>query len=216
MQEKKHPVYSSLSLLCFNLFIVSLILVASSYFSLLVLDIIANPDLIFGGGMLLGFLALIFWEKSKDRWGINPNKIKEKQIKKSDNNLFFRTVPYLFLFMLLVIVLNQFFKFDFVTVQITRITILAITFGAITFWRNRERVEKEIEDEKLTEEKAEEKRAKEFDSKFKRLRWFNFSYGVVSNWKDNRDDENQPHHWIYYLEKASKRLKDLGHVTTNL
>ncbi len=39
---------------------------------------------------------------------------------------------------------------------------------------------------------------------------------LVFNWKNNRDDENQPHHWIYYLEKASKRLKDLGHITTNL
>jgi 8-oxo-dGTP pyrophosphatase MutT (NUDIX family) len=35
------------------------------------------------------------------------------------------------------------------------------------------------------------------------------------NWRNNRDDENQPHHWIYFMEKASKRLRDLGFVVTN-
>lgn len=39
---------------------------------------------------------------------------------------------------------------------------------------------------------------------------------LVFNWKNNRDNENQPHHWMYFLEKASERLRDLGHIRTNL
>lgn len=35
---------------------------------------------------------------------------------------------------------------------------------------------------------------------------------LVFNWKNNRDDENQPHHWIYFLEKAVNRIKQLGHL----
>lgn len=38
---------------------------------------------------------------------------------------------------------------------------------------------------------------------------------LVFNWKNNRDDENQPHHWIYFLEKVHKRLIDQGHTTIN-
>ena len=68
MEQNKEGIYRSLSLLCFNLFIASLILVACSYFSVLVLDVIINPDIVFGAGMFLGFLALIFWENSKGKW----------------------------------------------------------------------------------------------------------------------------------------------------
>lgn len=38
---------------------------------------------------------------------------------------------------------------------------------------------------------------------------------LIINWKNNRDDENQPHHWIYYLEKAVKRAIELGHDKTS-
>jgi len=86
----------------------------------------------------------------------------------------------------LIITINQFWKNPFIIAQMMRITILAITFGAITFWRNRERVEQEIEDEKVSEEEAEIKRAKEFDRKFSRLSWFNFSYGIKDAWEDKR------------------------------
>lgn len=191
--EENYKIYSSLSLLCFNLFLASLVLVVLSYFSVLSLDILIDSNIIFGAGMFLGFISLVFWEKSKGNWEFHleskvsktRNKEEEKEIK-SDDNLFFKAIPYLFLLMLLIIALNQFFKWDFVTAQMMRITILAITFGAITFWRNRNGVEKEIEDEKVNEEKAEEKRANEFDSKFKRLAWFNFSYGVADSWKQGK------------------------------
>jgi hypothetical protein len=35
---------------------------------------------------------------------------------------------------------------------------------------------------------------------------------ILENWKENRDKENQPEHWIYFLEKASKRLSELGYT----
>jgi len=63
------------------------------------------------------------------------------------------------------------------------LTITSIVFGIITFWTNREVID-EIEEEAKDEEKAEIKRAKEFDSKFKRLSWFNFNYGVKEAFKD--------------------------------
>jgi hypothetical protein len=193
--EQKDRVYRSLSLLFFNLFITSLVLVGSSYFSILVLDIIISPDIVFGIGMFFGFLALVFWENSKGRWKIEFNRNGldgDEKVKKiesenvSDDNLFFKAVPYLFLFFLLVIAVNQFWKNPFLTAQSLRITILAITFGAVTFWRNRERVEKEIEDEKNAEEEAEKKRAKEFGKKFPRLKFFDFGYGVGESWKAKR------------------------------
>lgn len=185
-EEQKNRVYSSLSLLCFNLFLASLILVIASYFSVLTLDIIVNPDYIFIAGMFFGFLSLIFWENSRGKWNIkfkSDTRRRDNQEIKIEKNWFFKIVPYLFLFLLLVISLNQFFKWEFVTAQMMRITILAITFGALTFWRNRERVEKEIEDEKSDEESNEKKRCKEFDKKFKRLAWFNFNYDIASSFK---------------------------------
>ena len=45
--------------------------------------IIVNPDIVFGAGMLLGFLSLVFWEKSKGRWNIKfakDKKMKKEQI----------------------------------------------------------------------------------------------------------------------------------------
>jgi hypothetical protein len=171
MEENKEGIFRSLSLLCFNLFIASLVLVVASYFSLLVLDIIVSADIIFGIGMFLGFLSLVFWENSKGKWVVSFHKDKHvvKQREESDSNLFFRVVPYLFLLMLLIISINQFWKNPFINAQMMRITILAITFGAVTFWRNRGRVENEIEKEKEDEEKSESKRYAEFDKKFPRI-----------------------------------------------
>jgi hypothetical protein len=179
---EKNKLYSSLSFLCFNLFLASLILVVCSYFSILSLDVLVSSDIIFGTGMFLGFISLVLWEKSKGNWQFHfdhKDKKKIKVIPKQDDNLFFKVVPYLFLLMLLIIAANQFFKWEFVIAQMTRITILAITFGAITFWRNRDRVEKEIEQEKEDEEKAELRRANEFDQKFPRLSKLNLEYGFV-------------------------------------
>lgn len=222
MEQQNKKIYKSLSLLCLNLFITSLILVASSYFSLLILDVIVNPDVLFGIGMFLGFLALVFWENSKGKWQIHFNHETEAQgcvspigqkkiLKKveSDDNLFFKAVPYLFLFFLLLIAINQFWKNPFLTAQSLRITILAITFGAVTFWRNRERVEQEIEDEKVAEEKAEEKREGEFDLKFKRLTWFDFSYGFE---KANKIDSFLKRWLVYVLLVLASPFVFLGRL----
>ncbi|MFW6233369.1 MAG: ArnT family glycosyltransferase [Nanoarchaeota archaeon] len=64
------------------------------------------------------------------------------------------------------------------------LSVFAIIFGVITFWTNREVVE-EVEEEASSEVVEEQRRADEFDSKFKRLAWFNFSYGISEakgNW----------------------------------
>ena len=35
---------------------------------------------------------------------------------------------------------------------------------------------------------------------------------ILKNWRDTRDEEHQPEHWIYFLEKAVKRLKELEYT----
>jgi len=35
---------------------------------------------------------------------------------------------------------------------------------------------------------------------------------ILNNWQKTRDTENRPSHWIYFLEKACKRLKELRYT----
>ena len=39
---------------------------------------------------------------------------------------------------------------------------------------------------------------------------------ILTNWQKTRDTENQPNHWIYFLEKAVKRVKELGYENQNI
>lgn len=94
-----------------------------------------------------------------------PNNNKGMDIKK----YFFKIIPYLFLFLLLVIALNQFFKWEFVTEQMTRLVILTIISGGLTFWRNRNKINFDLDKEKKEEDFKEMKRKKEFSSKFPRI-----------------------------------------------
>jgi len=57
-------IYSSLSLLCFNLFITSLIFIVCSYFSVLDLSIIGSQKIIFWTGIFFCALSIFFREKS--------------------------------------------------------------------------------------------------------------------------------------------------------
>jgi len=60
---EKDRIYSSLSLLCFNLFIASLIIIVCSYFSILDSEII-NQKIIFWTGIFFCALSIFFREKS--------------------------------------------------------------------------------------------------------------------------------------------------------
>lgn len=36
---------------------------------------------------------------------------------------------------------------------------------------------------------------------------------ILENWEKTRTKDNQPEHWIYYLDKAEQRLIELGYFT---
>ncbi|MBS3143290.1 glycosyltransferase family 39 protein, partial [Candidatus Woesearchaeota archaeon] len=83
--------------------------------------------------------------------------------------IFFNIVPYIFLALLVLITVNQFFKFEFITKNIIRFIILAIAFGAVTFWHNRNKINFELDKEKKDEELKEEIKKREFPIKFPNL-----------------------------------------------
>ncbi len=111
------------------------------------------------------------------------NKIPEEEREKSKQVYFY---GHFFLLGLLIIALNQFLERQIIIDWMFEITVLTIAFGFLTFFAHRNRVEKEIEQEKEDEEKAEEKRKEEFDSKFKWLTFFNFSYGIKESFKEKK------------------------------
>jgi len=91
------------------------------------------------------------------------NKIPENKRKDSKMIYYF---SHFFLLSLVLIVLNQFLKRQFIIDFLPEISALAIGLGFLTFYAYRNKVEKEIEDEKVSEEKAEKKRFDEFGKRF--------------------------------------------------
>jgi len=94
------------------------------------------------------------------------NKIPEAERKDSKMIYYF---SHFFLLSLVVIVLNQFLKRQFIIDLMPEISALAIGLGFLTFYAYRNKVEKEIEQEEKDEKSAEVKRYNEFDKKFLRI-----------------------------------------------
>lgn len=109
------------------------------------------------------------------------NKIPEE--KRKDNPLLY-IFTYLFLLSLIVLVLNQLIKNQFIINNLSYFVAISIMLGFLTFYSNKNRVEREIESEKVKEESEERKRLSEFDKKFPRLANFNFEYGISRSWKE--------------------------------
>jgi len=107
--------------------------------------------------------------------GVKPNDFKVG---------FWLAVPYIFLAILAIVALNQYFKWDVVSLNTTYWIVAGVIFGALTFWHNRDKIESSMEDEKKSEELDENKRASEFEYKFPRLAKFDFDYRVASSWKE--------------------------------
>lgn len=148
------------------------------------------------------FLLIIFFGNVADSWinilpyviyfvvAINTfffatkiNKIPEAVRDKSGMIYYF---SHFFLLTLVIVAINKFVKNQFIIDNMAYLTAISIAFGFLTFYAHRNKVEKEIEDGKITEERKEKKRFNEFDKKFKWLTFFNFQYGVKSNWKEKR------------------------------
>lgn len=161
----------ALMLFMLNIFLVCMIVFGLGALNVLNVDEIVNSNIVLAVGLGCGAGALILYERKKIQQGFEIEK-------KKGFGVFWDIVPYLFLVILGVLALNQYFKWDFVNDQSLRLVILGVVFGGLTFWHNRDRIEKEIEDEKSKEELAEKTRYDEFDSKFPKLKWFDFSYGV--------------------------------------
>ncbi|MDP3987086.1 MAG: hypothetical protein Q8P81_02560, partial [Nanoarchaeota archaeon] len=78
-------------------------------------------------------------------------------------------IPYIFLFILALLAVNQYFKWDVVTAWNWQIVVLGIATGGATFWKNRDRIEDDLDREKKKEELDEEIRKREFASKYPRI-----------------------------------------------
>ncbi len=168
----KEQTYGILATLSFNLSIVGFLALILSYFSILYLDLIINENLLLGISLAFLYLFFVFADKA------------------GKTNIFTESVysvsQYIFLILLLILAVNQFWKNPLITLRILPISIFSVFFGALTFYRNSERVEKEIETDQLKEQNLENKRELEFDFKFRRLAWFNFKYCVGSAWKERK------------------------------
>ncbi|MBP7708293.1 hypothetical protein KA107_01295 [Candidatus Pacearchaeota archaeon] len=168
----KKQTYGILAKLAFNLSLVGFLALILSYFSILSLEVVISENLLLGISLAFLFLYFVF-AKNMDR-----------------TNIFIESVysisKYIFLVLLLVLTVNQFWKNPVIALRILPLSIFSVFFGALTFYRNSDKVEKEIENDRQTEQNLESKRLLEFDSKFRRLAWFNFSYGVGSAWKEGK------------------------------
>ena len=95
---------------------------------------------------------------------VQDAKIVQK--KSQHTGMFWKIIPYVFLLVLAILAVNQYFKWSFITDWNWQIVTLGIFAGGLTFWKNRDRVEQEIEQEKNQEELQEEIRKKEFGFRF--------------------------------------------------
>ncbi len=75
----------------------------------------------------------------------------------------------MFLLSLIVLVINQFLKRQFILDYQIPIISFSIALGVLTFYSNRDKVETELEEEKKKEESEEKRRGAEFGKKFPRL-----------------------------------------------
>jgi len=96
-------------------------------------------------------------------------KIKQIPEAVRDKSSMIYYFSHFFLLSLIIIVLNQFLKRQFIIDFMPEITIVSIALGFLTFYAHRNKVEREIEDEKIDEEKKEKKRYNVFGDKFPRL-----------------------------------------------
>jgi len=96
------------------------------------------------------------------------NEIGKKGVVSKDS-LFWKVLPYVFLIILGLLAVNQYFKWEIVNAWNWQIVVLGILTGGLTFWNNRDKIEKEMDDEKNKEELQEEIRKKEFGFKFPRI-----------------------------------------------
>lgn len=120
-----------------------------------------------------GFWASLF---KKEEQEIKPARTKSKALKVSLNQIpdnapsgFWKVLPYIFLIILFILALNQYFKWDFITGYNIHLSILGIITGGATFWKNRKKIEGSMDEEKRKEELEEQSRKLEFASKYPRI-----------------------------------------------
>lgn len=137
-----------------NIIILSIILILLNAFSILNIESFINIDYVFFMGVIFGVILLIIYNSDGD----NKNKIINK------------VITYVFILILFLIALNQFYNFDFINTNITNFMIIGVATGFLAFYNNRKRIEKEIDGEKYNELILEENHEKEFLVKFPRIK----------------------------------------------
>ena len=83
-----------------------------------------------------------------------------------DKKRFIKFISYMFLLSLIVLVINQFLKRQFILDYQIPIITFSIALGILTFYSNREKVETELENEKKAEDAQEARRKREFPLRF--------------------------------------------------
>lgn len=134
-----------------------------------------------------------FFSKKKEKVPETKMKVMTIPAKKKDLKLaedssfvnkeqgFWKVLPYVFLGVLLLLAVNQYFNWTVVSDWNWQIVVLGIITGGLTFWKNRHKINSEMDDEKNQEELTEEIKKREFPDKFPRL---NKIWGVrhVAKW----------------------------------
>ncbi len=86
-----------------------------------------------------------------------------------NGGLFWKVLPYVFLAILFILAINQYFKWSFISDYNIHLSILGIITGGATFWKNRNKIENSIDDDKKKEGLGEQSRKLEFSSKFPKI-----------------------------------------------
>lgn len=105
-------------------------------------------------------------EVKKEKPKIKEFKDEERADYSKTQGIFWKVIPYIFLLILALLALNQYFKWQLVTQWNNQIVVLGILMGAGTFWKNRKKIETDLDNEKRSEELDEEIRKREFPFKF--------------------------------------------------
>lgn len=152
-KEKRYLIIGSVFFI--NLAVVSLILFLLREKEYLEIGFPISNNFLFGICAFSAVLAGMLWNAKKEQYENNTY-----------TRLFSQSIKYLFLIIIAIIVLNQFFKFEVVSTQITRITIIGSALGMAIFWANKDRIENGLNEETKHEKNAEDNRKRDFDYKF--------------------------------------------------
>jgi hypothetical protein len=140
----------ALRLLTLNLAILSFILFLLTLSS--VIDFFISSTNLLVTGVVFAATSLFLWMK--------------KERSSDITRLFFIVSPYIFLGLLGILALNEFFTWDFIANQSARVSIVTLFFGVAALWSHRTSIGSDIDGARTREKHAEHQRSSEFAHRF--------------------------------------------------